>query len=287
MHAKAIHLRSGARVLLSALAGPSLLLGAALTVQACAADTDSGTGGERVVLHTRVELADGEARFTTAVGWNVELTSIALATGAFYYFDGTPPVVALPRSSNWELAARWLGLSVAHAHPGHYKAGNALGQMLEPFSVELLDGPADFPDGDGVTGLYRSARFGFSSPPVGPAAEALGDHAAVVAGRAELDGEKPRFFRASANLAELEQNAAGGRVEGCELSQVNVESDGTITVSVRPAVWFNLVDFSELDPGVEDDPSEFPENSQPRIAFVQGLTELSAYKFSYAAESKE
>ncbi|HEY3494461.1 MAG TPA: hypothetical protein VGK73_07240 [Polyangiaceae bacterium] len=280
-------LRPGARWLLSALGGPVTLLGFALLFQACGADSESGTGGRRVVLHTRVALAEGGASFTTAVGWSVELTHVSLATGAFYYFDGKPPVAAVPRSNDWELAAGWLGLGTAYAHPGHYEPGNARGQMLEPFSVALLAGPAEFPDGDGVTGLYRSARFSFSTPAAGPAAEDLEEHAAIVEGRAELEGEETRFFRGLAAFDEIRQVAADGHVEGCELSEVVVEGDGTINVTVRPAAWFNLVNFAELDPGSEEEPSGFPADSQPRIAFVQGLTELSAYQFSFVPTSEE
>jgi hypothetical protein len=55
-----------------------------------------------------------------------------------------------------------------------------------------------------------------------------------------------------------------------------------VTVRVDPSVWFFLVDFSELDPGTEDEPSELEPDSQPRIAFAEGLAQLSAYEFSYS-----
>jgi hypothetical protein len=281
---RSIHLRSSARLFLPTCLGPLLLLGAAFAAQACAGDDGSGTSGKRVVLHTRVELAEGETQFTTAVGWSVEIERASLATGALYYFEGVSPIALHSRASGWQLAARWLGLGVAHAHPGHYEPGGARGQMLEPFSVDLLAGPAEFPDGEGVSGLYRSARFSFSAPPVGPAVEQLAEHAAFVQGRAELAGEEPRFFRGVAEFDEIKKIAAEGRVEGCKFNKVNVDADGTVTVLVHPRVWFNLVDFSELEPGSEDEPVEFPIDSQPRIAFVQGLAELSAYEFSYLPE---
>jgi hypothetical protein len=250
-------------------------------LEACGADSSDSTGGRRVVLHTRVEAAEDASEFVTAAGWSVKLDRALLSTGALYYFDGAPPLAFRKKESTGELAQRWLGLGVAHAHPGHYQAGNALGQMLESSSVDLLDGPVSLADGDGVTGTYRSARFSFVAPPTGPHADALDGHAALVEGVAEKDGEEPRVFRAIADLADIEQSAAEGHVDGCVLDEVTVEGDGTVTVVVTPRVWFNLVDFSVLEPGSTDVPTEFPAGSQPKVAFSQGLAQLSAYHFSY------
>jgi hypothetical protein len=47
-------------------------------------------------------------------------------------------------------------------------------------------------------------------------------------------------------------------------------------------VWFDLVDFAELEPGSSDAPSEFESDTQPRLAFADGLAQLSAYEFSYS-----
>jgi hypothetical protein len=87
---------------------------------------------------------------------------------------------------------------------------------------------------------------------------------------------------ASADLVDIEKSAAAGQVAGCEFTETDVKDDGTVTVLVNPRVWFNLVDFSAIDPGSEEAPSVFPDDSQPKIAFAQGLAQLSAYKFSYS-----
>lgn len=258
-------------------------LGIALGVQACGAD--SPTSGRRVALATGVELdSSSGAGFQTALGWTVTLSKALLSTGPFYYFDGAPPVVQRQlRPRQRRFALRSLGLGVAHAHPGHYVAGNALGQMLEPWSIDLLAGAAELPVGEGVTGLYRSARFSFTPAAAGPVAEELGGHVAIVEGRAEKAGEVPRLFRASADLPDIERSAARGEVEGCEFGELEVESSGRVTVLVHPRIWFELVDFAELQPGTVEAPAEFAPGSQPRIAFAQGLAQLSAYKFSYSA----
>lgn len=276
--------RSAGRLLTSTLLGLLVSAGGlalALGIEACG--SDSSTSGQRVALETRIELTADAESFTTAAGWDVSLTKAVVSAGPFYYFDGPPPLVLREPPRLRQFALTTLGLTRAHAHPGHYQAGNALGQMLEAWSVDLLAGPTDLPVGDGVTGTYRSARFSFSEPPAGPMASELEGHAALVEGRAERAGEATRVFRAVADLADIARSAAEGHVDGCELSEVEVLGDGRVTVVVDPKVWFDLADFSELEPAVDDTPVELPDDSQPKIAFAQGLAQLSAYKFSYSS----
>jgi len=268
---------------LTAVLGTSLGgLGTAVLIEGC---SSGSTGGGRVVLQTRVELdPDSAGSFVSPSGWKVTLSRALVSTGEFYYFDGVPPLVLAPRTRSWELAQRWLGLSTAHAHPGHYQAGNALGQMLSPWSVDLLGAAATLGDGAGVTGDYRSAQFSFKAPPVGPAASGLAGHVVVAEGIAEKDGEETRSFRAVADLADVEANAADGQIAGCEFVEADVESDGVVTVRVKPKIWFSLVDFAQAEPGSADEPAEFAPDSQPKIAFSLGVTQLSAYAFSYSKQ---
>jgi hypothetical protein len=217
----------------------------------------------------------------TALGWDVTVSKALLATGALAYFDGAPPSVQRTPRRNSRFAQRLLGLGLAEAHPGHYGAGDALGEMLVNYSADLLAGPLDLPAGEGVTGTYRSARFSFHAPPAGPFAAELEGHVALVEGLAQKAGEAPRYFRASADLGDLAANVSNGEVDGCEFRPVSVEGDGTVTVLIHLDVWFNLVDFAELEAGSLETPAEFAADSQPRIAFAQDLTQLSAYEFSY------
>ena len=261
--------------------GSVAALGLATSLQACSSDGDATTG-KRVVLHTRVQINDlATEPFVTEQGWTITLTSAAVSAGPFYYFDGTPPLVLGERHDSWQYAARVLGLGTAHAHPGHYQAGNAMGEMLESSSLDLLSGAVDFPDGEGITGTYRSARFTFAAPS-GPAKRQLGAHVAVAEGMAEKDGQEPRYFRAYADLTTIEYSVAEAKIEGCELTEVNVEGDGTITVTVNPKIWFDFLDFTDTEAGSADAPLEFAEGSAPQIAFVLGVTQLSAYKFAFS-----
>jgi hypothetical protein len=258
-----------------------VLFGAGL--QACGSGGEDSTGGKLVRLRTRVTVDDvARETFTTSVGWNVTLREARVAAGPFYYFDGAPPLVRYAPPTDWRFATRLLGLGIAHAHPGHYQAGNAMGQMLEAANVDLLGGIADLPDGAGVSGTYRSARFSFSSWSAAGSSE-LDGHVALAIGKAEKDGEDPHFFRAFADFQMIEKSASLGHVDGCEFSEIDVERDGTVTVTVNPKIWFDLVDFAQAEVGRDDAPAEFPEDSQPQRAFVLGTTQLSAYKFSFTS----
>jgi hypothetical protein len=276
-----------ARMILALFAGVIGPFALALLVPALeACSSTDATGGKRVVLHTRIELKSQDLTgFDTALGWHVTLERAFVATGAFGYFDGVPPLMVLRTAPPPRDAFAWsriLGVGVAHAHPGHYQAGTALGEMTEPSSIDLLSGTSTLADGDGVTGTYRSGRFSFGSPPVGPHARELDGHAALVEGSAELDGETTRHFRAFADVEELAKIQPEGNIDGCQFDEVAITDDGTVTVRVDPSVWFYLVDFSALDPGTEGEPSEFAAGSQPRLAFAEGLAQLSAYEFSYS-----
>jgi hypothetical protein len=254
----------------------------ALSIEAC---STGDTSGQRIVLDTRVELAPNAQTFTTALGWDVTLSRVLVSTGPFYYFDGAPPLVrrGRPHEWRWPSTLETLGIQQAFAQPGQYKAGDALGQMLSSWSIDLLAGPADLPAGDGVTGIYRSASFSFTSPPEGPMANAMESHAAIAEGTATRAGFPSLTFVATADLADIERSAADGYIDGCEFTELDIADGGRISVQVNPKIWFDLVDFAELTPAANAQPVEFPPDSQPKIAFALGLAQLSAYKFSFSA----
>jgi hypothetical protein len=243
-----------------------------------------GTGGKRVTLKTRVVLADDAAgAFVTERGWSVTPRRILVGSGPLYYFDGVPPFArrAEPPSLR-RLVRGFFSIKEAHAHPGHYQPGNALGQMLEPYTEDLLQGVVDLPAGSGTTGTYRSGRFSFAEVAEGPEVEELEGHSALVLGRAEKDGEEPREFLAVADFADIAKSQTNAEVSGCTFEETAVEGDGTVTVTVHPHVWFDLVDFADVEPGTESEPTTFESGSRPRASFAQGLAQLSAYTFSFS-----
>jgi hypothetical protein len=248
---------------------PALWIALLLALGAC-----ETTSGRRVRLRTEVTSdLTPDRTFTTGLGWTVTLTRARLATGPLYYFEGDPAI-----------ARRFVLIRAAHAHPGHYAAGAVQGQMLQAYSVDLLAGTAPYPEGAGVSGPMRSAAFTFQQPSAGPVAAALEGHVAEVQGQASRDGQVIHFaFRVA--LADVARTARDGQVMGCRFDPTDVQGDGTVTLQVRPRVWFNLVDFSTVPPGTPDTPSLVPAGSLAHLAFSLGLGQLSAFQFSYRKDT--
>jgi hypothetical protein len=265
--------------------GRALLLVTTLALGGCSGSTS--TTGKRIDLATRVAVdEDAGSEFTTAEGWRVKLDKAALAIGALHYFDGEPAVVrreAPARGALERFAMLFEG--VAHAHPGHYQTGNALGEMLEPASVDLFSAPTKLGRGEGVTGTFRSARFTFANQVLGAAAKELGGKVALVEGTATKAGDanaKEIHFRLTAGFADITANVTRGEVAGCEFVQTDVETDGTVTLTLKPSIWFDLVDFTDVPPGTSDAPTEVPKGELAQIGFALGLVQLTAYEFTFS-----
>lgn len=250
----------------------------AFGVLACSSDSESTTG-KRIVLHTRaIAPANIAGTFTTGFGWDVTLTKAAVAVSGLYYFDGPPPTAmrAKPLPLHERFASLFIG--TAWAHPGHYQAGTALGEVVlaQPTALDLFGAtPMTLPDGDGVTGTYRSARLVI--PSAAPADAVLAGHVAIAEGSAtKHDGTTPTpiHFRLVADFADISASIVNGAVDGCVLDETVVTGDVTIAVETKPTVWLNLVDFSNVAPGTVESPTE-----TKSAGFSQGVTQLSAYAF--------
>jgi hypothetical protein len=260
-----------------------LLLIAPLLAAACG----QSTTGKTVTLHTRLATElPADQTVTTDLGWTVTVKTLLVASGPFYYFDGEPAFTMASRRSRWRRAVDALSpFGTAWAHPGHYVAGNARGEMLAPYTADLLAGPSELPDGDGITGPVRSGTFSFAPPSDGPAATALGGHVAVAEGAATKDGQTINFVF-TADVADVSKNARDAEITGCPFSAADVDGDGTVTVTVKPKVWFAFVDFSELLPGTPQAPTVADPSTTAYIAFSLGLVQLSAYQFAFSPQEQ-
>jgi hypothetical protein len=290
-----------------------VLLSGALLFGGCSASQT--TTGKRVALTTRATADQAELKsgFDTSLGWHVDLKRAAVAFDSFYYFDGEPAFVHNTRPSRLpsqqppllensvDRLLQFLGEGVAHAHPGHYQAGNARGQMLVPGSVDLFAENTVLGDGSGVTGTYRSGRFTFADRVVGSAAKTLGQHVAVVegsatrlgsaelaagpveAGTADAGSAAPVIhFRLFADYADLSTNVTNGEIDGCEFKAAEVQGDGAVTLTFKPSIWFDLVDFSAVAPGSEEEPTEVAQGDIAQLGFALGLVQLTGYQFSFS-----
>jgi hypothetical protein len=255
-------------------------LTAALALAGCGGDS---TTGRQVALATRLTSDLGPDRsFTTGLGWSVTLDQALIATGPLYLFDGEPAfVMGPPAASRWRrLWAALSPIASAHAHPGHYGMGNAKGQMRQPFSADVLAGTTMLPAGDGLTGLVRSATFSFAAPSAVPVSAQLAGHVALVKGVARKDGQSV-YFQLSADLADIARMQKDALIAGCVFEETEIEGPGLVTVTVKPRVWFNLLDFAPIAAGSAAAPTVVAPGSVAHIAFAQGLGQLNAYQFTF------
>lgn len=245
------------------------------------------TTGERISLATRVAAQEGiAAPFENDYGWSVKLTRADVSIGELYYFEGPPVVASLSPAPRLAPAPRFdwrraLAIPSAHAHPGHYTEGDALGQMLAPETVDLT-AESTLADAEAVTGHYESARFSFQSPPEGDLAARMDGHVVWVEGEATKDGASV-LFRATAGEADILNADGNPYVEGCVFAITDIEASGTVTLTIHPAVWLDQVDFGALPPAAEGgERVDIPPGEAVHKAFTRGLQKGTAYDFAYS-----
>jgi hypothetical protein len=161
-----------------------------------------------------------------------------------------------------------------------------MGEMLQPSSIDLLAGPAMLPDGDGITGTYRSATFSFDTPSADPALDLLAGAAAVVEGTAAKTtdaGAETVNFRITADRDQVAAQATNAALSGCDFDDTTVAGDGVVAIALAPRFWLNLVDFTGLPAGTPEAPTVIAAGTTPHIAFEQGLAQLGAYSFTFTA----
>lgn len=256
-----------------------LALGAA-ALGGCSTQSES-TLGMRAELTTFVQGApSAQAAFVNAKGWNVSVQDARMSVGPFYYHEGSVLLARhrAPGLGPWALRA--LGISEAWAHPGHYIAGEARGEMLSVVhDVQLQAGVVQLPGGQGTTGTVRSASFGFG---------ALEPARVVVAlrGRAQK-GEQTRYFSASVKQEALLNASAAPRVDGCVFAGGDIAGAGAVHVEVRLPIWLDQVSFDELAEGTETEPTLIDAPMVAHNALVRGIKASDAYVFRYAQEAKK
>lgn len=233
-------------------------------------DEGSGTTGRRIALDVKITASPESRQFTNAQGWSVSVTKAAIATGAFYFYDGETlfanrPPFAFVRS--------------AFAHPGHYVPGNAKGEMLTASSADLLAGGV-LGRGDGVSGYARSATFAFGSPGAGPMAAELGANVAVIEGSA-TKGAETRSFRVELLPADVKDTKGTTQIEGCPFAAADMQSDGVVTLTVKLQMWLEQVAFDDVPVSTDGKPVLLGAGLA-RNQLVRGSKAGLAYVFSYS-----
>lgn len=263
----------------AAFAGPllllsSTLLGAMLGVSC----TNETTAEKRVSYATQIVADDAiDAPVVNAFGWSIKLTRAAVSIGELYYWNGSPSFAA----TNPHDGFGFFRIPSAYAHPGHYVPGDAMGQVLTPSSVDLALGKATLPPGEGISGVYRSARFTFADKPVGDAVDALAGHVVVLEGEATKDTMQ-RIFRVELDIGDTLDAASEPKVDGCPFDgEPNVQANGTITIHVLPSVWLDQIELDTLAESPDGKPVLIARDSVPFRAIERGIKKAPAFQFQY------
>lgn len=264
---------------IATFAGPLLFLSATMLSASLGTSCTSTTAEKRVSYATRIVAADAvEAPIVNAYGWSLMLTKAAVSVGPLYYWNGSPSFASNTPKNDF----RFFGIRSAFAHPGHYIAGDAMGEMLTPSSVDLALGEATLPSGAGVSGIYRSARFTFADKPVGDAVGALEGHVVVLEGEGTKD-TMTRHFRAELDVADMLDASGEPRVEGCAFEgEPDVQADGTITIRVVMSLWLDQLELDAIPESADGKPVLLPRDSTAFRAIQRGVRKAAALQFQYS-----
>ncbi len=255
------------------------LIGA--SVSGCLDGASGGTTGQRIRLAARAELASPLA-FETSLGLAVTLERVLVSIGSLTYFAGAPLELAARGPT---MQRRLLGLVLprsAHAHPGHYVPGEARGELLAPSSFDLATGPVELGEGEGTTGLVRSARLVLGDPPVGALASELGS--AVLAVVATLSqGERSVRLRLEAKASALVGDDAVPEIDGCRFEETTLDGDGAVVLAIDPRIWLEQVELDDTLVADGEEPLLAPAESLASRAFVRGVQKTAGYHFRFEA----
>ncbi len=204
------------------------------------------TGQNRITLALTVS---GEnVRSTNESGWDVTISEAKLRMGPIRFYEGEPLF-------SWRSLRQWV-VADAYAHPGHYVEGEALAEMLEVQSFDLLGAPVLL-SAQGVTGSYRSAEVDVPTD------------ALIVAGTATKNGVSKNF---SATLTE------GFSVKGISFGAEVTGTQGAVELRVDLARWVERIHFDGLDEG------PLMPGSQAHNALIRGANNTSAFQFEWTPE---
>jgi hypothetical protein len=120
-----------------------------IAVSSCGAST------EQVRRTFPLEVVVKAPSAPTDSGWTLTDVQGTASLSSVRFFSGK---VLITRRSPLD----WF-ISTAHAHPGHYEAGAALGEVLTPLEVDLSrTEPVEWATANAVTGSYGSAEVGWA-----------------------------------------------------------------------------------------------------------------------------
>jgi len=229
---------------------------------AAASTALGGCGSESQRRTFPVEVTSTPMTGANERGWTVTVESAHLSVGPVRFFEGR---ALQARRFDWYTL---IG-GTAHAHPGHYSPGDALGELLSTQTVDLLTG-ATLGDASAVTGEYGSLELTLPAPTTSTDAQGvLSGHAMRVRGTARnADGGEVRFD-AMASLARP--------IEGVRFEKSLGMEPGRVRIAVNLGTWLGRIDFATATDPDADGVYTFPADSQAQNALARGVEDTTAY----------
>ena len=100
----------------------------------------------------------------------------------------------------------------------------------------------------------------------------------VLVGTATKDTES-RSFKLVGEPADTTDIAGKNEVAGCAFEEVEVTVEGTVNVVLKPNIWVNQIDFSELPSGASTAPVD--RSTRTFKEFARSLKNGSAIMFKF------
>ncbi|MHA7627244.1 hypothetical protein [Corallococcus sp. M7] len=205
-------------------------------------------------------------------GWTVTPEAAHLSVGSVRFFEGR---VLLSRRFDWYSL---IG-GTAHAHPGHYVPGDALGEVLNAQTVDLLAG-GNLGNANAVTGSYGSLELTLVTPTAGTDAQnVLGGHQAHVRGTATHTSGATVRFDAVVDLPKA--------IEGVRFERDLQQESGFVRIAVDLGKWMDRIDFATASLPDATGVSTFPASSQAQNGLVRGVEDTSAYVVTWVEGAAE
>ncbi|RKG82396.1 hypothetical protein D7W82_26660 [Corallococcus sp. CA049B] len=194
-------------------------------------------------------------------GWTVTPDAAQLSVGSVRFFEGR---VLLSRFDWYSLIG-----GTANAHPGHYVPGDALGEVLNAQTVDLLAG-GNLGKANAVTGAYGSLELTLVTPTAATDAQnVLGGHQAHVRGTATHTSGATVHFDAAVDLPKA--------IEGVRFERDLQQEAGFVRIAVDLGKWMDRIDFATASLPDAAGVSTFPAGSQAQNGLVRGVEDTSAY----------
>lgn len=164
--------------------------GALLTLVSLLSSCTPSAEAPRLQLPVLVD-ASGVTRVTTALGYDVDVSSVRLALRELSFTVAGEVHTA----SAWPDLSQVL-ISRAHAHPGHYQGGEVIGELRGNFVVDwILEDGRELGKATLIAANYDAANFTFerASDQHVAADDPLLGHTAILQGTAQKDGVTTAF----------------------------------------------------------------------------------------------